>query len=323
MLRHEGEPRLGALALGDVHQRQQYRRLIAIDELARIDRQIDQRAVGPDMLPGSRRLLVAGVVAGPRQLGVEGLQVADRQSFEFGAAIAVMLDRGIVDAEDAFAVQRAHDHRNRIAVEQQPERGLALLQLGDIDAQTDDAAVLGQPLLDQDDAAIGQRLLVAFAGPVQLVEPLGDPFFLAADRFRIVAALDADPDGVLQPRAVLEQVRAAVVDFRIFLVPEDVAAVGVEEHDALRQDVDRLAQPLVRFARLRDRGLRLGAFAHDLADLGGNAPAAAGKLRAGFCRPAGDAGDRPVLQFLGCLWPNFRHCHAPLAFCVSCCPISV
>ncbi len=112
-----------------------------------------------------------------------------------------MLDRGVVDAEDAFAVQRADDHRHRIAVEQQPERGLALLQLGDIDAQADDAAVLGQPLLDQDDAAVGQGLLVALAGLVELGQPLGDPFFLAADRFRIVAARDADADGVLQPRA--------------------------------------------------------------------------------------------------------------------------
>ena len=46
-------------------------------------------------------------------------------------------------------------------------------------------------------AAVGQRLLVAFAGLIELGEPLGDPLFLAADRFGIVAALDADADGVL------------------------------------------------------------------------------------------------------------------------------
>ena len=99
-----------------------------------------------------------------------------------------------------------------IAVEQQPERGLALLQLGDVDAQADDAAVLGQPFLDQDDAAVGQHLLMALAGLIQLLDPLGDPFFLAADRFRIIAARDADADRVLEPRARLEQVRAAAVD---------------------------------------------------------------------------------------------------------------
>src|ERR1700733_9289491 len=47
VLRHEGEPRFGALALGDVHQRQQHRGLVAIHQVARIDRQIDQCAVGP------------------------------------------------------------------------------------------------------------------------------------------------------------------------------------------------------------------------------------------------------------------------------------
>ena len=70
-----------------------------------------------------------------------------------------------------------------------------------------------------------------------------------------------------KPRARLEQVGAAVVDLGVFLVPEDVAAFGVEEHDALRQDVDRLAQPLVGFARLGDRGLDFRALAHNLAGL--------------------------------------------------------
>ena len=75
-----------------------------------------------------------------------------------------MFDRGVVDAEDALAIARADDHRHRIAVEQQAERRLALLQFADVDAQPDDAAVGGEPLLDQDDAAVGKRLLVALAG---------------------------------------------------------------------------------------------------------------------------------------------------------------
>ncbi len=33
VLGHEGEPRLGALALGDVHQRQQHRGLVVIDQM--------------------------------------------------------------------------------------------------------------------------------------------------------------------------------------------------------------------------------------------------------------------------------------------------
>ena len=320
MLRHEGKPRLGALALGDIHQRQQHRGLVVVDQLARIDRQIDQGAVGPDMLPGTRGLFVAGTVATPWQLGFEGLDAADGQFLEFGAAIAVMFDGGVVDAENALVVERADDHGDGVAVEQQPERGLALLQLGDVDAQADDAAVLGQPLLDQDDAAVGQCLLVASVGLVQFGQPLGDPLILAADRFRIVAALDTDANGILQPGARLEQVGAAVVDLGILLVPENVAPVGVEKHDALRQDVDRLTQPLVGFSRLRDRRLGLGALAHDLADLGCDAPALAFKpafklsleFWAGLCRPAGNPGNRRVLDFLGWLRPETLHCLRPL-----------
>jgi hypothetical protein len=77
-------------------------------------------------------------------------------------------------------------------------------------------------------------------------------------------------NGVLQTHATLEQVRAAAIDLRIFLVPENVAAVGIEKHDALRQDFYCLAQPFVGFARLRDRSLGFGAHAHDLADFGGS-----------------------------------------------------
>ena len=307
MLRHEGEPRFGALALGHVHQRQKYRRLVAMDQLARIDRQIDQRAVGPHMLPGSRRLLVAGSIADPWQFGVERLQTADGQPLEFGAAIAIMLDRGVVDAEDSLAVQRADDHRHRIAVEQQAERGLALLQFGDVDAQADDAAVRGQPLLDQDDAAVGQHLLMPCTGLIQFGEPLRDPFFLAPDRFRIVAARNPDADRVLQPRAGFEQIRAAAVDFRILLVPEDVAAFGVEKHDALRQYVDRLAQPLMGSAGIGDCRIGLGALAHDLADLARHAPCATRQFRARLHRSARHAGDRAPLQLLVSLRPLGRH----------------
>jgi len=59
VLRHEGEPRVGAFALGNIHQRQQYRGPVAIEQMTRIDRQIDQRSVGPHMLPGTGRLFVA------------------------------------------------------------------------------------------------------------------------------------------------------------------------------------------------------------------------------------------------------------------------
>jgi hypothetical protein len=308
MMGHEGEPRLRPLSLGDVHQRHQHRGLVAIRQLARIDRQIDQRAVGLDVLPGSRGPLVAGLIAGPGQLGFERLEMTDRQHLKVGPGIAVVPDRRVVDTENALTVQRADDHRHRIAVEQQPERGLALLQFGDVDAQADDAAVAGQPLLDQDAAAIGEDLLMALAGVIKLREPLGDPFLFATDRCGIIAALDADPDRILKSCARLEQVGTAVVDLRLFLVPENVAPLGIEKHDALGQNVDRLAQPLMGFSRMRDRGFGLGSLAHDLAHRGDLA-AAFQKFRIGFYGAAKrpDAFDRGRLRTFRCSWQNLRH----------------
>lgn len=266
MLGHEGEPRLGALALGDVHQREQHRGPLGIDQFARIDRKVDQGAVGPDVLPGASGLLLAGRIGGPGRLTVESLKGTDRQPL--GAAVTVMGDRGIVDAEDALIVQRADDHWDGIAVEQQAKRGLALLQLGDVDAQADDAAVVGQPLVDQDDAAVRQLLFVARAGLIEPLQPLGDPFFLMAGSLGIVAAGDADAQRVLEARAFLEQIGGLAVDLRVLLVPEDVAALGVEKHDALRQDLDGLAQALMGFARFRDRGLSLGTAAQNFVAFG-------------------------------------------------------
>src|SRR5437868_3666048 len=244
------------------------------------------------MLPGARRAFVAA----PWQFGVKGLQAADRQLLEFAAAVTIMLDRSVVDGENTFVTQRADDHRNRIAVEQQPERGLPLFQRGDIDAQADDAAILGQAFIDQDDAAVGQRLLMPLAGLVQHLETRGDPFFLAPDGLRIIAARNADADGILQPRARPEQVRTAAVHLRIFLVPENIAAFGIEKHDALRQDIDRFPQALVRFARLRERGVDFGVLARNLAGRCGPAPLAFhGRLGPGFYRSTAKADDRRLL----------------------------
>jgi hypothetical protein len=145
MLRQKREPRLGALAFGNVHQCEQHGRTLAIDQMARINRQIDQRPVRLDMRPGAGGLFVARAVGGPRGITVKGLQAANGELLEFGSAIAIMPDRGVVDAEDAFVVQRADDHRDGIAVEQQPERRLALLQRGDVDARTD-GTILSQPV---------------------------------------------------------------------------------------------------------------------------------------------------------------------------------
>lgn len=268
MLRHEGEPRFSALALRDVHQSQQHRRLAIEDEIARIDRHVDQRSVGLDMLPRPRHPLLGGLVADPRRRLLESLHVRNFQLLEIAARVTVMRDRGVVDTDDVLVVLGADDHRHRIAVEEQPERGFALLELGDINAQANHAAVTGQPFFDQDAAAIRQHLLVALARMIKFFEALGEPFLLAADGFGIIAAFDAGSQCIAQHGAGLKLVRGPAVYFRVFLVPENIAAVGIEKHDALRKKVDRLTQARVSPLRIRDRGLSLGAFADNFADLG-------------------------------------------------------
>ena len=87
--------------------------------------------------------------------------------------------------------------------------------------------------------------------------------------FRIVAAGDADAQRVFEARAFSEQIGGLAVDLGILLVPENVAAFGIENHDALRQQVDGLAQPLMRFARLDDGRFGLRAALHEFVVFGG------------------------------------------------------
>ena len=112
---------------------------------------------------------------------------------------------------------------------------------------------------------------MALAGLGHSGEPFGNPFLFAAHGFRIVSARDTDADGIGKPRARLEQVGAAFVDVGVFPVPEDVAAFGVQKHDALRQDIDGFTQPVVRDLCFRNRGLGLRALALDLRDFERNA----------------------------------------------------
>ena len=93
------------------------------------------------MLPGPHRLLVAGEGFAPRRIAVEGLQALDGQVAKLVVAVAVMFDRGIVDGKDALAVQPTNDHRHRVGIEQESERGLALLQLVDVGSDIDDTGM--------------------------------------------------------------------------------------------------------------------------------------------------------------------------------------
>ena len=151
-------------------------------------------------------------------------------------------------------------------------------------------------------------MLVTLAGLIEPGEPLGDPLFLAADGFWIIAALDADAQRVLEPRPLLEEMGAAAVDLGIFPVPENIAGFGIQKHDALRQDVDRLGQPVMGLSRFGDGGFRFGARAHDLVrDTDRSAPVAANELWARAAGPPWAAHDRHTLSLLLLDWPETRH----------------
>ena len=113
------------------------------------------------------------------------------------------------------------------------------LHLGDVDAQTDQPAVGGAPVLHHQPASVGELLLQPLArGVLQLGEAFGDPRLLPAGRFGVVAALDADPQGLGELAARGEEVGGAVVDLGVARVPEDVTPLGVQEDDALGKGVD-------------------------------------------------------------------------------------
>ncbi len=94
----------------------------------------------------------------------------------------------------------------------------------------------------------------------QFGQTLGDPFFFAARRFRIIAALNADAERIGQARAGLEKVGGFGVDFGVALIPEDVAALRIQKHDAFRKRVHGGAQPIDRPLGRRVRNIegRLG-----------------------------------------------------------------
>ena len=176
-------------------------------------------------------------------LVVDDADIAAGESF---ALVGVVRAGGVIGLQNAARVRVIEEHRHRIGVEKQAKAFFLALDFGDIDTQADRAAIGHLAFFDQDPAAIGQALFVWGLRIGQFGQTLGDPFFFSAGGFGVVAALHANAQRVSQARARLKEIGALGVDFGIALVPEDVAALRVEEHDAFRQGVHRRAQPIDR-----------------------------------------------------------------------------
>lgn len=131
MMRHKGDPRLGLAAFGDVDHRDQIA-VAALEADAPPKRQhLNFAAVSlemPPVAPGMKGL--AGLL--------QGLAMADpfvlrpdlpKLHAQKGVpAVAVVLHRRVVDAEEAGGFGIEHPHRHRVVVEQQAKRGFATLQ---------------------------------------------------------------------------------------------------------------------------------------------------------------------------------------------------
>ena len=135
MVRHVGDPRLGLAPFGDVDHRDQIAVAIVEGHAAAEGEHLDLAAVGAQMPPVARGVI--GVADAFERLGmavplVLRPDLVQLHAQEGGAAVAVVLDRGVVDAEKLLAPGVEHPHRHRIVVEQQAERGVATLQHSDI-----------------------------------------------------------------------------------------------------------------------------------------------------------------------------------------------
>ncbi len=155
---HEGDARLGSLALGDVDGGDHDGVGALVVQPAGEDGDVDGFATGLAVRPCAAGLLFLRGRAEPGEGGVAGARMDERQraADERVAREAVVRHRRLVGGEDGAVGERIDEHRHGIVFEQQAEGGLALLELGDVDAQPDGAAVARLPFLDEDDAPVGE-----------------------------------------------------------------------------------------------------------------------------------------------------------------------
>ena len=123
---------------------------------------------------------------------------------------------------------------------------LAPPRFGDIDANTDAAAVGGAALINPDPAVTAQMLLGRIAILLVAVEPLGEPFLLSPDRIKVMTALDAGTNGVGETPANRDPVDCGVVKLEEFLVEKNISSFGVQKDESLRDYLERFKKPRVR-----------------------------------------------------------------------------
>src|SRR4029079_11676614 len=158
--------RLGQLCLCDVVDDGQTRIAPVIGEGARVDRDLDHRAVALDMLAYILNELIVGQSMDkslePRAV-FGGPQVSYAHRHELFTGVAVMDHGSLVDGEEAQCLAVDHPHRDGVAFEQQAEGFLAMFGLCDVLVRWH-PAVIGHRLMDDGDIAAISQLIGCLVG---------------------------------------------------------------------------------------------------------------------------------------------------------------
>ncbi|HLH92559.1 MAG TPA: hypothetical protein VKX28_29370 [Xanthobacteraceae bacterium] len=265
-----------ALLRRDVDDRIEPRRAAVLHDGARVDANVDDATVGGDVAPNGLPLAegAGGHELKKRRAVLGRPDIEHAHAHELLAAVAVVRDRGGVDGEEPVRFGVHDPHRHRVFLEQQSKRFLPPLEVGDVDAHPD-AAALGMPFLDAAPPARADLLFVPDLRPAMKVETPREPFLLAAYRFRIPAASESFAQDLLEGNAGRNELAGRVEHLGVSSIPQHIPVVGIEDDQPFGNDIERIEQSRVCGPRLgfgplgigfcgRERRLRLKFLGHVL-----------------------------------------------------------
>src|SRR5580704_13507423 len=172
--------------------------------------------------------------------------VKNCQPQELVAGIPVVRDRCVIDRQESQTIEINHEHRQRVAVEQEAERRLALFEIGDVDTHPNTAAISRAALQDPYPAITQQMLLVNALVHGVTGEPLRQPFFFAADRLLILAPGKSGAQHVLKTQPDLEIACTLRIELGVTTVPKNISIFSVEQRHPLGNNFKRIAQTCMR-----------------------------------------------------------------------------
>ena len=135
VMRHVRDAGLRLATLGDVHHGDEKAVAALERHPAAVGQNLDLAAICPDVPPVALRLIgVADLLQRPcmRVPFILRPDLPELHGEKGGAIIAVMRNCSVIDAKKVQRLRIEHPHRHRVGIEQQPERFLAALDVGDV-----------------------------------------------------------------------------------------------------------------------------------------------------------------------------------------------